>query len=130
MAEAERLIAVCGLDCTDCEIRTAPDDARAAEKLVAWFREMGWLQEGEGMAEVMQRTMYCHGCRGDRSVHWSADCWILQCCVDGKGLAFCSECDAFPCEQLGAWATQNAAYAGALARLQRMRHEAAARVDP
>jgi hypothetical protein len=115
------LIAVCGLDCGGCEIRTAPFDARAAEVLVAWFREMGWLAEDEGMAEVVERRMVCQGCRGDRSLHWSADCWILQCCVDDKGLAFCYQCDDFPCRRLGEWAAQNEGYTEALSRLQAMK---------
>ena len=120
MREEEQMIAVCGLDCTGCDIRTAPTDAAAAGRLVAWFREMGWLAEGEGMSQVLERAMVCRGCRGDRSVHWSADCWILKCCVDDKGLAFCSECETFPCQRLEAWAGENAGYAAALKRLRQM----------
>ena len=82
-----------------------------------------WLCENEGMSEVIQRSMYCTGCRGDRSVHWSPDCWILKCCVDKKGLDFCHECDVFPCKQLDEWSMENKQYAQALERLQRMREK-------
>jgi hypothetical protein len=115
------MIAACGLDCGDCDIRLLPSDPDAAQRVVAWFREMGWLNESEGVSEVMERSMYCKGCRADRSVHWSADCWILHCCVDERGLAFCYECADFPCERLSEWAKENDGYAQALNRLRRMR---------
>ena len=46
------MIAVCGLDCGGCDIRLVPTDAQAAERVVAWFHEMAWLQAGEGVAEA------------------------------------------------------------------------------
>lgn len=117
------MIAVCGLDCGGCEIRLAPTNADAAHSVIAWFKQMGWLAEDEGLAEVIERRMYCQGCRGDRSLHWSADCWILKCCVDDRNLVSCHECDAFPCEKLGAWSRQNTSYTEALSRLQRMKDD-------
>jgi hypothetical protein len=115
------MIAACGLDCGSCEIRLAPIDPEAARVLVEWFRSQGWLSPEEGMAQVQERKMYCTGCLGDRTVHWSADCWILQCCVDEHGLSNCSQCAAFPCERLEAWAQQNSGYQAALQRLRDMR---------
>jgi hypothetical protein len=114
------MIAVCGLDCGGCDIRLVPTEAPAAERVVAWFHEMGWLQAGEGVAEVLERRMYCQGCHGDRSLHWSANCWILQCCVDEKGLEHCHECPTFPCERLSEWAEGSDRYTRALGRLQQM----------
>lgn len=115
------IMAVCGLDCGRCEIRLAPTDTQAAKALVDWFRQEGWLASDEGMAEVLERKMYCRGCLGDRSVHWSADCWILACCVDERGLTNCSQCAEFPCRRLEEWATQNAGYGVALERLRGIR---------
>lgn len=112
-----RMIAVCGIDCTDCPLRKSATDVKAAEALVGWFRDMGWIKENEGAAEIMARGTYCRGCRGDRKVHWSADCWILKCCVDEKHLASCHECEGFPCAQLEEWAAQNDRYTEALNRL-------------
>jgi hypothetical protein len=94
------IMGACGLDCASCEIRRLPFDAEAAAKTVAWFRQEGWLEESEGVKEALVRSMYCQGCLGDRSRHWSADCWILQCCVDRKHLQFCAECGDFPCPRL------------------------------
>ena len=119
----KRLIAVCGLDCTDCDIRKVPTDVDAAERIAGWFRSMGWLKEGEGVSEIIERSMYCRGCRGDRSVHWSANCGILHCCVDERGLEYCYECGEFACEQLKEWAQKDARYGEALERLQRLRAE-------
>ena len=92
------MIAVCGIDCGACDIRRAPHETEAAKRIVAWFKKEGWLKENEGINEVVERHMYCRGCREDRSVHWSPDCRILKCCVDNKGYKFCYECDTFPCQ--------------------------------
>lgn len=121
MAEAEkRLIAACGLDCGECDIRRVPVNAEAAARVVSWFREMDWLEEGEGVPEILERAMYCKGCHGDRSVHWSSDCWILKCCVDEKGFEFCYQCEVFPCGRLEEWSKGNEGYAEALNRLNQM----------
>jgi hypothetical protein len=115
------LMAACGLDCESCEIRLAPTDPAAAKVVLDWFRQQGWLGEDEGMAQAIERKMYCTGCLGDRETHWSADCWILACCVDQRGYSNCSECEAFACDRLVEWAKQNDGYAAALARLREMR---------
>lgn len=116
----KEFIAACGLDCGSCDIRKLPFDLEAAERVVEWFKRQGWLKEHEGREEVLERSMYCKSCHGDRSVHWSADCWILKCCVDDKGLRFCFECESFPCERLVEWSKQNDHYAQALQRLREM----------
>ena len=117
----KRLVGVCGLNCGDCEIRRVPNDPQAAERVAAWFKEKGWLKENEGVAELVERSPYCMGCGGNRSVHWSSNCWILKCCVDEKGLEFCHECDLFPCEQLSNWAKGSPRYARALERLNEIK---------
>lgn len=118
-------IAACGLDCDSCEIRRLPFDEAAAEACVAWYRQMGWLTENEGVAEALERGMTCRGCRGDRTVHWSVDansiCWILECCVDRRAHTHCSQCANFPCDRLVEWSRQNDGYREALERLHAMR---------
>ena len=115
------MIAACGLDCGSCEIRLAPADPAAAKVVVDWFKRQGWLSEDEGMAQVIERKMYCTGCLEDRGTHWSSDCWILACCVDQWGHRNCSECEAFACQRLVDWANQNEGYRAALARLRELR---------
>lgn len=117
----EQLIAACGLDCEACDIRRVPFDMRAARNVVAWFRQRGWLEPNEGVDDILRRGMYCKGCKGDRSLHWSPDCWILRCCVDDKGLEFCSRCDDFPCERLVEWGASDPGYGQALDRLKQMK---------
>ena len=120
-------IAACGLDCEACSIRRLPFDEDAEKECVVWYREMGWLKPEEGRAEILERGMYCHGCKGDRSVHWSVNddgtpsCWILACCVDQRGHVFCSECSEFPCNRLTEWSKQNEGYAAAYERLHEMK---------
>jgi len=118
----QQIIAVCGIDCTACTIRIASlGDTEAVEELVVWWKKEGWLKEDEGMPELLKQSPFCQHCRGDRSMHWSANCWILKCCVDDKGLEYCYECEQFPCERLNKWAQGNSDYTQALERLHQMK---------
>ncbi len=52
------MIAVCGLNCGTCDIRRAPKDPEAAQSVVTWFKKEGWLNENEGIVEVIEnRTL-------------------------------------------------------------------------
>ncbi len=123
MANPE-MMAACGLDCGTCSIRCYPSDETAAAEVIPWYRKMGWLRPDEGVAEAAAKKLVCHGCHGDRSAHWSADCWILACCVDERRLRDCSECATFPCERLVEWSARDLSYAGALDRLRAARSAA------
>ncbi len=103
-------MAACGLDCESCSLRTFQFDSEAAAEALSWFREKGWLEETEGVTEAIQKGLYSKGCHGPRDEHWSPDCWILACCVDGKHLDHCAECDQFPCENLTNWARKSKRY--------------------
>jgi hypothetical protein len=102
--EATPMMAVCGLDCGTCAIRLVPTDPDAAQRVVAWFHKMEWLEKDEGVAEIIEREMYCQGCWEDRSLHWSPDCPLLICCVDERHLQHCAQCDEFICEKVEAFA--------------------------
>lgn len=117
----KEIIAACGLICESCDIRRIPFDSEAAGRMVKWFRTQGWIEENEGIEEIISRKMYCKGCRGDRSVHWSPECPILICCVDEKGYEGCHECSDFPCEKLEEQAEQGEKYREALDRLRIMK---------
>jgi hypothetical protein len=119
MAQAE-MLAACGLDCGPCTIRRIPIDAEAAEIEIAWFKEMGWLREAEGVAEAIERAMYCNGCQGDRSVHWSDDCTILLCCIDERHQQHCGHCpELMSCDKLEAFANdEHAHHKAAVSRLR------------
>lgn len=116
MKQKNQMIAVCGLDCNGCGIFQATNDPQRAQKIVDWFKK-------ERNEEVRIEDVRCFGCRGDRTKHWSPDCWILQCCVDKKGLEFCYECADFPCDKLSQWAKTSKGYEEALNRLKEMKEK-------
>ena len=109
-----KMIAVCGLICTGCDIMEATNNPEIAKGIANWFKN-------ELKEDVKPEDITCAGCKGDRDIHWSADCWILKCCVDDKGLEFCSECGDFPCDKLVDWSKENGRYAEALDRLNEMK---------
>jgi hypothetical protein len=110
--QSEPMIAVCGLDCAnECGIFHAPHDPELALRLTEHFRSQGYT-------DAQPDWFHCDGCRGDRTKHWSANCWILKCCVDDKGLEFCNQCEDFPCQRLEEWAGKNGRYTVALNRLK------------
>jgi len=78
-----------------------------------------WLKKERGI-DLKVEDVRCFGCKGDRSRHWSPDCWILKCCFDEKGLEFCYQCEDFPCERLEEWAEGSERYMEALNRLREM----------
>jgi len=109
------LIAACGLDCSECDIYRASNDPETARRISAEF-----MREGR---DVRPEEIHCSGCRGDRSEHWSPDCWILECCVDRQGLDLCNRCSDFPCAELTRWGERRERYRTALERLRTMSFE-------
>lgn len=112
--EGNRMVAVCGLNCKECDIFQASKNREIAQKIVEWFKK-------ERDTDVKIEDIRCLGCKGDRAKRWSPDCWILKCCVDEKGLEFCCQCEDFPCEKLEDWAEGSKRYGEALNRLKEMR---------
>jgi hypothetical protein len=119
-ASENRVIAACGLVCSDCDIFKVPTDAMAAENVVKWFKTEGWIKQSEGVSVIIEKGMYCKTCLGDRSLHWNPECWILLCCVDQHGLENCSQCADFLCKKLMERAESNSRYTAALNRLKVM----------
>lgn len=113
MKKEYKMIAACGLICDTCDIRLAPDNPKSAKEIVDWFKKK--LNK-----DIKTEDIHCTWCKGDKIGHWSSDCWILQCCVDKKGLEFCYECEEFPCKKLKEWAKESEGYAKALNKLKEM----------
>ncbi len=105
-------LGACGINCGNCDIRLAPGNKEIAGRLAKGFSEKGIIPDA---TPYMFR---CGGCRGDKENHWSANCWILKCCVDEKGYDNCSRCSDFPCSKLEEWSTQNERYVKAMNRLE------------
>jgi len=108
------MIACCGLDCSTCGIRLSENDPERAERLTREFRKMGFT-------DLQPESFRCDGCRGNRSKHWAANCQILKCCLDDKGLEYCSQCEDFACAGLEEWADKNDRHHEGLNRLVEMR---------
>ena len=104
----------CGINCGNCDIRLATDNREIAERLAKGFSEKGIIPD------ATPEMFRCGGCHGDRSMHWSANCWILQCCVDDKSYQYCNQCSDFVCDGLEEWSQENERYAKALNRLREM----------
>ena len=113
MGNNREMIAVCGLECHKCDIREATHNPQIARENADWFKK-------ELNQDVKPEDIHCMGCKEDRSRHWSADCWILRCCVDQKGLEYCYRCGEFPCQKLTEWSKASKRYGEALDRLRRM----------
>ncbi|NIQ04453.1 MAG: DUF3795 domain-containing protein [Candidatus Korarchaeota archaeon] len=124
MKAKKEMISPCGLDCEPCPIRRLSFDETASKEVIDWYKRQGWLKKEEGREEAIKQGMYCKGCRSDRNdVHWSPDCFILECCVDKKNLDFCYECEEFPCDRLIKWSEETEQYQEALENLKRIQKE-------
>ena len=97
--DKDSMIAPCGIDCSKCSIFIAANDPEAAKRLAEEWR--AGIQK-----DAKPEWFKCQGCRGDRSLRWSPDCELEECCTVEKGLKLCSECDEFPCPLLREWAAQ------------------------
>jgi hypothetical protein len=114
MKKSNELIAVCGIDCAECDIFKAAGNHQIAMDFASWLK-------AERHIDVKPEDVSCLGCRGHRGKHWSPDCWILECCVDKKGLNYCFECVEFPCNNLREWSKSEPGYTKALERLYLMK---------
>lgn len=113
--EREDIIAVCGLNCSECDVYRAPSDPDAMKRLLDWLNK-------DRPGRVKPEQVRCGGCLGDRETHWSGDCHILRCAVDDKSLKSCSQCDEFACDRLTKWASGSKLYTQALERLWSMKN--------
>ena len=110
MSAGDLSLSVCGIDCTECQIRHAMNDPAQAEELAPQFG-------------TTPDHICCSGCRGERTSdkHFHASCYLLSCCVDRKHLENCSQCDEFPCEAIENFAADGPKYAAAVDRLRKLR---------
>ena len=102
------MLSPCALFCDTCSIHLRTD-----EELAYWKEQ-----------KVDLDTIRCDGCRSSlEGNHWSAHCLILVCCVYKKELAYCEECDEFPCEKLKKWSAEYKHHAEAVQRLKEMKKQ-------
>ncbi len=93
----DRIVAYCGLVCTDCPayIATQADDRAALEQVAARWREE------YNAPDITVETVICDGCvtdDGRKCGHWS-DCEI-RACGAAHGVVNCAHCADYACEKL------------------------------
>ena len=91
----ERMTAPCGLDCFNCIGHLANDNPEMLEVLAKA------LEVSMEQAE----KMVCKGCRDleGKIPFIPMPCRVYPC-VESKGVAFCSDCEDFPCDYLHPYA--------------------------
>lgn len=98
MVDYQQMTASCGLDCFNCPMYLAKDNPDLREKIAA---NIGLPAE----------KAFCEGCRLQEGV--VADlgrdepCNAYRCSAE-KGLAFCCDCEDFPCDHLHPYADKAA----------------------
>ena len=93
---AEKMIAYCGLVCTECPayIATQADDMERLERVAAQWSE-------EFNAPITTAFCLCDGCLSDseRLCGHCAECEIRACAI-GRGVINCAHCNDYGCEKI------------------------------
>ncbi|MBN1313866.1 MAG: DUF3795 domain-containing protein [Anaerolineales bacterium] len=93
----EKIIAYCGLVCTECPafIATQAGDMAALEKVAAQWREE------YNAPNITVESVYCDGCldiHGKKCAH-CGECEIRACGL-ARGVENCAYCSDYACEKL------------------------------
>ena len=93
----DKIIAYCGLVCTDCEayIATQANDLDALEQMAARAREQF------NNPELTIESAMCDGCLGSdgRKCGYCFVCQVRACGME-RGVVNCAHCDDYACEKL------------------------------
>jgi hypothetical protein len=93
----DRMIAYCGLICTECPayVATQADDRAALERVAAQWRE------DYNAPNITAESVVCDGCLSVDGRHCSHcfECDIRACGV-GRGVANCGTCADYACEKI------------------------------
>jgi len=111
----DRMIAYCGLVCTDCDAYKATQ----AGDMEALARTAKQTSEQFGM-EFAAADMMCDGCHATtgRQIDYCHECAIRRCALPRR-IETCAHCPAFPCERIEAFAKPGAAHRKTLDDIQR-----------
>ena len=92
-----KIIAYCGLVCSDCEayIATQANDLAALGRMAARAREEF------DMPDATAESAMCDGCLGSegRKIGYCAQCAVRACAVE-QGVVNCAHCADYACEKL------------------------------
>lgn len=95
----DRMIAYCGLICTDCDLYKATQ----ANDIDALERSAKETSEQYGM-EMTAADMMCDGCHATtgRQLGYCHECAIRLCAIH-KEIETCAKCDGYPCDKVEAF---------------------------
>ena len=92
----EKMIAYCGLTCTECPayIATQTNDAEAMARVAEQW-------SAEYSTQLIVDDCWCNGCLAEKGPWMShcAKCEIRACGVE-KGVENCAHCDDYGCDKL------------------------------
>jgi len=92
----ERMIAYCGLVCTECPayIATQANDVEQLKRVAAqWSAQFNTTLTADDCA--------CDGCLATTDRHMShCDECVIRACAIEKGVRNCAHCGDYPCEKL------------------------------
>ena len=86
--DKKRLSAVCGLFCPSCTVFIGTNEE--PQRLEAIADRFGQPVE----------AWRCQGCRSEKRSYYCENMCHMATCAAEKGLEFCGECEAYPCEEL------------------------------
>ena len=93
----EKMIAYCGLVCTDCPAykATQANDREALAQIAEKWKEQF------NMTDLTADTVMCDGCLSTdgRLIGYCSQCAIRACGVE-RGVVNCAHCDDYACENL------------------------------
>lgn len=92
----ERMIAYCGLTCTECPayVATQADDREGLERVAAQWREM--FNEPRITAD----SVICDGCLGEGRLSSYCSICEIRACAPERGVKNCAHCADYGCEKL------------------------------
>lgn len=89
----EKIIAVCGNDCSACPRYTVHPYEKTEEQL-RHTAEL-WMKIGYRDHLVSNEEIACSGCKPENWCRYG----VAKCC-EAKGISNCSECNEYPCDNM------------------------------
>jgi hypothetical protein len=90
---SNRIVAPCGIVCTDClaYLATQSNDMEKLQEVAEQWSSEDQLYEA--------KDLVCDGCFSDRLHAFCTDCEARDCAIQ-KGYSVCSICSMYPCDRL------------------------------
>jgi hypothetical protein len=96
----DRMVAYCGLVCTDCPayVATQADDRAALERMAEQARAKF------NAPDITVESVACDGCLASdgRLGGYCLECQVRACGIE-RGVINCAYCDEYACDELGAF---------------------------